>query len=123
MTVLICGSRSITDQERLREIATLIPGGALVIHGAARGVDTILGAEAATRGHTVHAFPAEWDKHGKSAGFVRNIEMLKMLDPTNDFVLAVWDGVSRGTKHTIDEAKKRGIQVVLVYDPGDIISG
>jgi len=33
-----------------------------------------------------------------------------------DYIIAVWDGLSKGTKFTIDYAKKKGkmIQVILI---------
>ena len=48
---------------------------------------------------------AKWDKYGKSAGFKRNLEMLAV----GDNVLAFWDGKSRGTRHTIDNALTKGM--------------
>jgi hypothetical protein len=37
-----------------------------------------------------------------------------MLNGSPDLVIAFWDGESRGTRHTIDEAKRRGIPVEIV---------
>ncbi len=39
-----------------------------------------------------------------------------MLESKPDLVLAFWDGQSRGTKHTITEARRRNIPVVLVTE-------
>ena len=54
-------------------------------------------------------YPADWKTHGKRAGFLRNIEMVD----TADAVIAIWDGVSRGTKHSIDYARKQGKEVFI----------
>jgi len=55
-----------------------------------------------------------WAKYGKRAGILRNEEMLDM-EPNE--VWAFWDGESRGTKHTITEAKRRGIETkVIMYN-------
>lgn len=59
--------------------------------------------------------PAKWRRPDgsldRSAGFRRNIEM---LESGIGAVLAFWDGISQGTKHTIDQAKKRKIPVKIV---------
>lgn len=44
---------------------------------------------------------ADWAKHGKRAGLFRNLEMLKKKP---QYVIALWDGSSRGTFHTIERA-------------------
>lgn len=48
----------------------------LVIHGAARGADTLAANWAASRGVEAKAYPADWDRHGKAAGHIRNAAML-----------------------------------------------
>lgn len=58
--------------------------------------------------------PADWDQHGRSAGYVRNAEMAAIA--THLFVM--WDGESKGTKHMIDIARQKGIPVMLhMCDP------
>lgn len=72
-------------------------------------------ADEIARGYalTVRLFPADWEQHGRSAGILRNNDM---LDTNPDLVIAFWDGKSRGTWHTINEARRRGI-------PVDVVSG
>jgi hypothetical protein len=53
----------------------------------------------------------DWDKHGKAAGFIRNQEIVDNCD----FVVAFWDGASRGTKDTIDRARKAKISTLIIY--------
>ena len=84
-------------------------GSVRVIHGAAAGVDSICAEAAERHGHEVVAMPADWKTHGKKAGVLRNLEM---LDKGPDAVVAWWNGESRGTKHMIEAAQKRGIPVV-----------
>lgn len=43
-------------------------------------------------------FPAEWEKYGKRAGILRNIQMGDYADA----LVAIWDGESKGTKHMIE---------------------
>lgn len=79
---------------------------ALVIHGGARGVDSHVGDECVRLGFEQREMPADWDRHGKRAGMIRNAAM---LDERPDLFIAFhWRG-SRGTAHAIREAYKRGI--------------
>ncbi|MCR4582518.1 MAG: hypothetical protein K5764_03060 [Prevotella sp.] len=54
--------------------------------------------------------PAKWRLLGKAAGMVRNAEMAKCSDE----LIAFWDGESRGTKHMINFARKRGLEVSVI---------
>lgn len=60
---------------------------------------------------TVHK--ADWDKHGKAAGPIRN----SLIVADCDEVIAFWDGVSRGTLDTIRKATKAGKPVRIVGLP------
>lgn len=89
MKVLVCGSRRFPDPFRvslaINERIAALPRGTCVLSGHARGADA-MAEEAATRyDHQVLLFPAEWEKHGKKAGVLRN---LRMLDEQPDLVIA-----------------------------------
>ena len=58
----------------------------------------------------VKLFPANWDKYGKRAGYLRNQEMANYAD----MLIAFWDEKSKGTKHMIDIAKKQDLTVIVV---------
>jgi hypothetical protein len=111
--VLVCGSRDWLDEraiyERLRRFAI----GTVLLHGDARGADRLAAGVGRLLGFVVRAFPADWDRHGKKAGILRN---LAMLDEQPDLVLAFRVNGSRGTTHTIEAARRRGIPVE-VYEP------
>ncbi len=81
-----------------------------VISGTCRGTDQHGEEWAKSVARPVARFPADWDKHGKSAGYIRN----KLMAENADALIAVWDGTSRGTKHMIDLAEAKGLRV-LVY--------
>ena len=88
--------------------------GMTMINGCAPGVDNICleWAEAMNRADrdnqiNIIRMPAEWNKYGKQAGYLRNAEMVSL----GDCVLAFWNGASRGTKHTIDLALSSGKSV------------
>lgn len=73
-----------------------------IISGGARGADNLGEQYASMRGIEVMRMPAEWDKYGRSAGYIRNEEMAKVATHCVIF----WDGVSRGSKHMMDLATK-----------------
>jgi hypothetical protein len=115
MKVLVTGSRKFADpfaaSLAINERIANLPAGVTVIHGGALGADQ-MAAEAAERlGLPIQAFYADWDKHGKKAGIIRN---LQMLAERPDLVIAFWNGSSRGTGHTITEARKRSIPVEVI---------
>lgn len=113
--MLICGDRNWTDRSLIRDfLLTLNHELDIVIHGAARGADRIAGEEAASLGFTVLAFPAQWRKHGRAAGPIRNREMADKGQP--DIVAAFHDFLeqSRGTADMVGIARKRGIPVLVM---------
>lgn len=112
--VLVCGSRlrgfgdGIALWDAVYDRLAQLPTGAHVIHGGASGTDEFAHRAASLLGLKVTRYKADWETHGKRAGILRNLEM---LDQQPDYVIAFWDGASRGTQHTIDEARRRGIHV------------
>ena len=112
--MLVCGSRDgwrRRDYEVLLERLSRLPRGTTVIHGNARGPDRVAGALAEAFGLRVIAVPAEWTKHGRAAGPIRNTAMLDMKP---ERVIAFWNGRSRGTKNMIDQAEARGVLVEII---------
>lgn len=75
--------------------------------GAAKGTDTLAIKYAKERGYKLTKMPANWDKHGKKAGIIRNKEMADYAEA----LIAFWDGKSRGTKNMIETAKKNNLKV------------
>ena len=67
-----------------------------IISDGAREVDTLARMFAQSKGIVFTEYLADWDKYGKRAGFVRNCVMVG----TAEAVIAIWDGVSPGTKHS-----------------------
>ena len=51
----------------------------------------------------------EWEKHGKSAGPKRN----RLMGDYADALIAIWDGLSIGTKDMISYAKHKNIQYFI----------
>ena len=110
MRVIIAGSR--TFGPRREEVMAAIDDLALgfvseVISGCAPGVATIGEAWATDHGIYIRRFPADWDKHGKSAGPIRNREMAANADA----LILVWDGTSHGSANMKRQALERGLVV------------
>ncbi len=113
MNLVICGSRFFNDYESFEQIMldflsknNLDVHSCIVISGGARGADKLAENFSYTHNYEFYEIPADWSTHGKSAGIIRN---LQMLDVANH-VVAFWDGKSPGTKHMIDTCKKRNIK-------------
>lgn len=84
-----------------------------IISGTARGADQ-LGEQFANKyGLKLTKFPADWDKYGKSAGYIRNEEMAKYANE-NGILFAFWDGKSKGTNHMINLAKKYSLNIIVI---------
>lgn len=117
MKVLICGSRTCPEEltTSLNEEMQISMGGTFwldeVISGGARGADQLAKAFAERHGAVCTEYLPDWNTYGKSAGMLRN---LQMLEQEPDLVLALWDGKSKGTKHTIENAISRGITVTII---------
>ena len=79
-----------------------------VVHGDAPGADTLAGQIAVLFGFKVEAYPADWNKYGKKAGFIRNSEMINL---GADICLAFIRAESRGATMCADLAEKAGIPV------------
>lgn len=111
MKVLICGSRGFNDRAVVAQ--AVVQSGMAPTHivsGGARGVDILARLYAQSNGIEFTEYTADWNKHGKRAGFLRNVTMVDVVDA----VIAVWDGASRGTKHSIDYATSQGKQVFVL---------
>ena len=119
--VLVCGDRNWTDPIIIMNELVKVMGNQgieVVIEGEANGADT-LGRQAAERlGLTVLKFPADWRKHGRSAGPIRNQQMLKEGRPTLVLAFHPFLKNSKGTKHMVDIAMKAGIPV-KIFDGKD----
>lgn len=81
----------------------------IVISGTASGVDTLGERWAKENDIPVFRCPADWNKHGKRAGYLRNVEMAQGADA----LVAVWDGESRGTRHMIDIARRMSLRIYV----------
>ena len=112
MIVVVTGSRTWTDVEKIRQRFSELPKDTILYHGGAIGADSLADLEARLFGLDVRVRHADWNRHGRSAGAIRNRTMLTEAQP--DLVLAFWDGDSRGTRHMIGLAEERGIPLEII---------
>ena len=114
MKTIIAGCRDFTDYNLLKsKVDYYRKDNAIteVVCGGATGADALGENYAVQNGIPVKGFPADWNKHGKAAGPIRNRQMAEYAD----CLIAVWDGKSRGTKNMIDEMNKLMKPVYLIW--------
>lgn len=128
MRVLVCGGRDFNDWEYFRDEMEKIAldrfprtepdeyGNYLyavtIIHGAARGADTLAGQWAVINWCPFEEYPADWKTYGKRAGYLRNKQMLEEGRP--DLVIAFPGG--KGTANMVKLAEEAGIETIRVLD-------
>ena len=118
--VIVAGSRDYTDFDKVEyELMMYFKAKGLhrsdveIVSGTARGADQLGEQFALKYGLKLTKFPADWDKYGKSAGYIRNVEMAKYAD----VLFAFWDGKSKGTGHMIKIATSADIEVHVIIKP------
>ncbi len=104
--VAVIGSRSITEAD----LAKYIPCEATcLISGGAEGVDALAEAYALSHGLPIRILRPNYALYGKHAPLLRDKQIVECAD----LVVAVWDGVSKGTAFTVDYAHERNVPVRL----------
>ncbi len=121
MKVLVCGGRDFNDSVLLGSNLSIIHsevGITEIIEGGATGADRLARAFGESAGVPVRTYPADWKKHGKAAGPLRNALMLAQGKP--DLVVAFKGG--RGTENMIQQAEINGVRVIKINGPWDRIA-
>ncbi len=115
MRVLICGGRDFADFEslynKLETFHTSEGKISEVCHGGAAGADTAAGIWAKDENIPIKVYKANWKKHGKAAGPIRNQQMLDEFKP--DAVIAFAGG--KGTADMIRRAELNGVKVYRMF--------
>lgn len=107
MKLMIAGSRSIQDFD----LSVHVPSDTeLIITGGAPGVDTL--AEQYADKHKISKLIVrpQYEVYGKAAPILQNQKMVEIAD----MVLVIWDGQSKGTKSTIQYAKKLQKELIVI---------
>lgn len=85
-----------------------------IVSGGATGADALAERYADEREYMKHIMPAEWDKYGKRAGFIRNSAMHEYLAGFSVHArgcICFWDEESKGTAHNFELADKYGTPI------------
>ena len=127
MRVLVTGGRDYADYEFVRNTLDQImhdrgccgecgvidsPDPVIVIHGGAKGADSLADQWAVVNWLQIKEFKADWNRYGRVAGPIRNQQMIDEGKP--DLVVAFPGG--EGTANMVKLAKKHGIEVIEVTD-------
>jgi YspA, cpYpsA-related SLOG family len=123
--ILVTGSREFSDCAtvctELGHVMTMLMAAdgpyprIVVVHGAAKGADTLAEQAARAFGMDVERHPADWATHGKGAGFIRNAEMVS-LGASLCLAFYKQGAGNKGTDHCARLAEKAGIPVRRVTD-------
>lgn len=112
MKLGIIGSRGFDNYDMVcKELETIEEQILIVVSGGAKGADSLGERWGTERGKEILIFKPDWGKFGKRAGYIRNEDIVK----NSDKIIAFWDGVSRGTKHSIELAQKLGKECKIIY--------
>ena len=115
--VIIAGCRDFDDYALLKERCNdylcekMETHNVIIVSGHASGADALGERFAEEHGLQCEIHPADWGKYGRSAGPIRNAEMAEV----SDALIAFWDGQNPGTRSMIELARKKGLQVSVVY--------
>lgn len=102
----IVGSRTFNDYATLVFILNQLKEEyyyTLIVSGGAKGADTMGETYASTNKIPTKIFKADWNKYGKRAGFIRNVDIIDNCD----LCVCFWDGESHGTKHDIELCEEK----------------
>ena len=112
MKIAIIGSRecgNINFEELLKKHLDVFANDT-IISGGARGIDTLAAMYARKHGMKLLEFRPDYETFGRGATIVRNRLIVDMAD----VVVAFWNCSSRGTKYTIEYAKKKYVHVIII---------
>lgn len=113
--IVVCGSRTIIDYSFIKtNLDRLVNKDDTIVSGGANGVDKLAEKYAKETGMDCVVFNAQWkvgDKLDRGAGYKRNVKMIDYADS----VICLWNGMSKGTKHSIDYAKKHNKLMEVIY--------
>ena len=107
MKLLIIGSRTVTDFDLTGWVPNDVE---LIISGGAKGMDAVAEKYADEHGVDKLIVRPQYDLYKRGAPLKRNERMVDLCDA----VLAVWDGVSHGTKYTLNYARKKNKQIIEI---------
>jgi len=82
-----------------------------IVSGGAAGADKLGAKWAKEHEIKLTELIPDWKTYGKSAGFIRNVDIVN----NSDMVLALWDGLSKGTAHSLRIARDQKKPTLIIY--------
>lgn len=123
--MIVAGGRNYSNQnivnyyiDRVKDVCDSRGLNLVIVCGMATGADTLGRNYAISNGLEVLEFPADWNRYGKSAGYIRNKEMGDVADSA----IVFWDGRSKGSKLMIDIMHELKKPVVAISYDGKVLS-
>lgn len=110
MKLAVIGSREFSDYDYMKTILKWYDC-TQIISGGAKGADKLAKKYAAENNIQIKEFLPNWNAHGKSAGYIRNKDIIKNCDE----VVAFWNKKSKGTKSSINIAIETGKPVSIYW--------
>lgn len=114
--VIVAGGRDFNNYQDAEEVLLHYADklgdeyGLSIVCGGARGADLMGKLFSDKHNAQIYHFPADWNTHGKSAGYRRNVEMADFADR----LIAFWDNKSKGTNHMINIMNQKRKPVELI---------
>lgn len=110
--VVVTGGRDYPDSSMVWAVLTSIKMDKLYV-GDAKGADLFAKECAEYHGIPVEVFKADWTKHGKAAGPIRNATMLDAAG--KDAIVVAFLG-GKGTANCVNEALRRNMIILKVIE-------
>lgn len=108
--VAVIGSRSVDARYYERMCMAMPYGVTEIVSGGAKGADELGKEYARSYGLKYTEFAPDYARYQRRAPLVRNVEIVKYAD----YVIALWDGKSKGTAHAIDACEEVGTEVRII---------
>ena len=112
MKIAIIGSRECSNIDFVGNLEAVlnVSKDDTIISGGAKGIDTLAANYAKENNLNLIEFLPDYKKNGRAATFIRNREI---VDNSN-VVVASWNGNSKGTKYTLDYARKKNKRIIVI---------
>lgn len=90
-----------------------------IVSGGAQGIDAAGEIWARANDYKLTIMPADWNLHGKSAGYKRNVAMSEYVGKDGACIVIMAYGGTHGSQHMVDIANHRGIKVFELIETAE----
>ena len=111
MKIAVIGSRDIEPQieKIIKDIQKITQEKPIIISGGAKGADQQAKKAAQRMGWDYEEYRPNYELYGKPATMIRNRQIIEQAE----YILAYWNGQSKGTAQAIEYAKKKGKKGII----------